>query len=152
MKKILKAIVLAGFLTGLVPPANSGERGTAEEAVAMVKKAAELIRTKGREKAFVQFNNPTGPFVDRDLYIAVIDGEGTMLSHGANPKLIGKMLIELRDADGNKFIKALVDTAKNKGSGWVDYKWPSPVSKAIEAKSTYVERVNDLSVVCGIYK
>ncbi|HCE07957.1 MAG TPA: histidine kinase, partial [Oxalobacteraceae bacterium] len=39
-----------------------------------------------------------------------------------------------------------------KGKGWVDYKWPNPATKILEAKSSYVERYEDVYVGCGIYK
>lgn len=146
------AIAMAGLLAGMPQLAFAAQKGTADEAVAMAKKAVNLIRTKGKEQAYAQFNSPSGQFIDRDLYIAVIDSKGIMVAHGGNPRLIGKTLIEMRDAEGKQFIKQLVDTAQKNGSGWVDYKWPSPVSGAIESKATYVEKVDDLTVACGIYK
>lgn len=126
--------------------------GSADEAVAMVKKAAAYIAANGRDKAFAEISNPSGLFKDRDLYIAVLDQKGVTLAHGGNPKLIGKPMIDLKDVDDKHFIKAFLDVAATKGSGWVDYKWPNPVSKAIEKKSTYVEKAGDLVIICGIYK
>ena len=58
----------------------------------------------------------------------------------------------MKDVDDKHFIKAFLDVAATKGSGWVDYKWPNPVSKASEKKSTYVEKAGDLVIICGIYK
>lgn len=58
----------------------------------------------------------------------------------------------MKDADGKAFIKSLIDTAQKRGSGWVEYKWPNPVTKVIESKSTYVEKAGNLIVACGIYK
>jgi signal transduction histidine kinase len=46
----------------------------------------------------------------------------------------------------------MVDIAKSKGKGWVDFKWPNPVTKAVESKSGYVERVDDFLIGSGIYK
>ncbi|CAN7408361.1 cache domain-containing protein [Pseudoduganella sp. LjRoot289] len=150
MKWILRILVF--LFAGQIVGAQAAGYGTAEEAVAMVKRAGALMKAKGKDEAFKQFNEPAGSFVDRDLYIAVIDAKGTMLSHGANPKLIGKALMELKDADGKPFIKALVDLAQGSGSGWVDYKWPNPVTKLIDSKSTYVEKLGDLTIACGVYK
>ena len=46
----------------------------------------------------------------------------------------------------------MVDAAK-KGSGYVDYFWQNPVSKKIEAKLGYVEKIdNTYWVGSGIYK
>jgi signal transduction histidine kinase len=38
------------------------------------------------------------------------------------------------------------------GSGWVDYKWPNPVTKKIQTKSAYVVKVNDNVCGTGYYK
>jgi cytochrome c len=133
-------------------PAWAAENGTAAEAQAMVKKAADYMKANGKEKAFAEFSNPKGQFKDRDLYIMVYDMNGVNMAHGANPKLIGKSLIDLKDADGTQIIRSFIDVGKTKGKGWVDYKWPNPVSKAIEAKSTYIEKHEDVLIGSGIYK
>ena len=130
----------------------TADRGSAAEATAMVKKAAAFINANGKDKGFAEINNPSGQFKDRDLYVAVLDLKAVTLAHGGNPKLVGKDMIEMKDADGKLFIKQFIEVANSKGSGWVDYKWPNPVTKAIEGKSTYVEKIGDMIVICGIYK
>lgn len=152
MNAILRLVVLALFLFAQQAPAHAAPRGSAGEAVAMVKRASAFLQSKGRDEAFRHFNDPAGGFADRDLYIAVIEANGTMLAHGGNRRLIGKSLIDIKDADGRQFIRALLDTAHKQGSGWVDYKWPNPVTGQIETKSTYVEKVGELAILCGIYK
>jgi len=83
----------------------------------------------------------------------VFDMSGKTMAHGANKKLLDKNLIDLKDADGKAFIKEFIDVANKKGQGWVDYKWPHPVTKAIEHKSSYVEKLNDNTFIgVGIYK
>lgn len=124
----------------------------AADATAIVKKAVAYIKDNGKEKAFVEFNNPTGAFTKGELYVFVSDMQGKMLSHGANTKLIGKNLIDLKDADGKLFVKDYTELAKAKGSGWVDYKWVNPNTKNIDKKSTYVEKTDDVIVGAGIYK
>jgi len=42
-----------------------------DDAVAMVKKAVSAIKTEGADKAYPEISNPSGKFVDRDLYIVV---------------------------------------------------------------------------------
>lgn len=150
MKTLIKFLLL--LIIGQVSTSQASGIGTANEAIAMVKRATALLEKKGRDEAFKQFSDTSGPYIDRDLYIAVIDKNGIMVAHGANPKIIGKLVLEMKDADGKPFIKTLIDTAQKKGSGWVDYKWPNPVTKSIESKSTYVEKFDDLTVACGIYK
>jgi cytochrome c len=151
--KLASKIAATLFCTlALQVPAWAADHGSAAEATAMVKKAIEFIKANGKDKAYAEFSNPKGAFKDRDLYIFVFDMKGACLAHGANPKLIGKDLIQLKDAEGKYFIKDFVNTANTKGKGWVDYKWPNPVSKDIEAKSTYIEKYEDVMVGAGIYK
>jgi signal transduction histidine kinase len=152
MKQLFRIVFAALLACSLVQGASAANVGTADEAVAMVKKAAAYIAANGKDKAFAEISNPSGQFKDRDLYIAVLDKTGLTLAHGGNPKLIGKSMIDLKDVDDKHFIKAFLDVDATKGSGWVDYKWPNPVSKAIEKKSTYVEKAGDLVIICGIYK
>ena len=152
MTRLFKLLALVLLALGLQGRAMAADHGTAEQAVAMVHKAIDYIKTNGREKAFAEFNNPNGQFRDRDLYVVAFDLKGTNLAHGANAKLIGKDLIQLRDANGVFLIKEFLEVAKSKGSGWVNYQWPNPVTSVIEAKSTYVEKADDLIIGCGIYK
>jgi len=145
--------VLVGFVMSLLSiVAVASDKGSADEAVALVKKATAYMKANGSEKAFAEFNNPKGQFVDRDLYIAVFDMKGVNVAHGTNPKLVGKNLMDLKDVDGKFFIKSWYEVAAKSGSGWVDYKWTNPTTKAIEQKSTYVEKFGDYLVACGIYR
>ncbi|MES2262780.1 MAG: cache domain-containing protein, partial [Pseudomonadota bacterium] len=74
------------------------------------------------------------------------------LANGANQKLVGKDLLELKDADGKTFMRERLEMLKTKDNGWIEYKWPNPVSGKIDPKSLYFERVDDVVVSCGIYK
>ena len=149
-------VALAGMAMVLLSlTAAAAEKGTADEAVAMVKKAAEYLKKNGKDKAYAEFNNPKGQFIDRDLYIFAFsaNGDGIETANGANPKLVGKNVLELRDADGRYMIKDILAIGMSKaGKGWVDYKWPNPSTGKLDGKRTYVERVDDVIIGCGIYK
>jgi signal transduction histidine kinase len=154
MNKILKALLFALFSLVINHAAHAaGERGSAEEAVALVKKAVAYMKEHGKEKAFAEFSNINNPqFHDRDLYLFVYDINGTAVTHGNNPKMIGKNLLEMKDNDGKLIIKTFIEVANSAGKGWVDYKWPNPVTKAVESKSSYIEKADGLIIGCGIYK
>jgi cytochrome c len=157
MKRLLQAAVAMLALAFAIAPASAQDKakqGTAKEATAMVEKAIAHIKKAGRDKAFADFNNKGGPFTDRDLYVVVYDLKGKVLAHGANEKMIGKELIDLRDSDGKYFVKERVDMmSKGPGAkGWQDYKFMNPVTRQIEPKSMYLQRHEDLIVGCGIYK
>src|SRR4030042_6978460 len=114
--------------------------GTKEQARAMVKKAIEYYKANGKEKAFKEINNPQGMFVKEELYIFVYDLDGACVAHGFNAKMIGKSLIDAKDADGKLFVKERVMIAQTKGSGWQNYKFTNPITYKIEKKTAYVER------------
>ena len=143
------AIVLAGF----APTIHAADGGaTTEEATAMVKKGVAFIKSSGKDKGYAAISTKGGQFSDRDLYLVVYGLDGTVRAHGANEKMIGKNLIELKDVDGKAFVKERVELAVSKGSFWQDYKFTNPENKKIEPKSMYCEKLED-SVVCGgIYK
>ncbi|MES2259761.1 MAG: cache domain-containing protein [Pseudomonadota bacterium] len=152
MKKLFFQMV-AGFVSMLVlNAAMAAERGTPEQAVALVKSAITYMKANGKEKALAEFNNPNGKFKDRDLYIFVVDFNGMALAQGANPKIAGKNVIELRDGDGKYFVKSYIHLAREKGQGWTDFRWVNPVSSALEQKSVYVEKYEDMVVGSGVYK
>ena len=153
MKKIATKVALGLGALMLGISSVAAEKGTAEEAAAMVKKGIEFIKLHGKEKAFAEFSNPSGQFVKGDLYVMCYDMEGNNKCHGGNSKLIGKNLLEIKDASGVFIVKSFIDMAKSKGNGWIDYKWPNTVTKAVESKSTYIEKVDDnLLIGVGIYK
>lgn len=153
MKALFGAAALSLSMFAMSSTALAADKGTPDEAVAMVKKAVALIKADGKEKAFAAISDPANAtFHDRDLYIYVYDLNGVALAHGNNPKMVGKPLIGLKDNEGKPMIKEMVDLAKSKGKGWVDFKWPNPVTKAVEAKSGYIEKVDDMLVGSGIYK
>jgi cytochrome c len=152
MKRIITSVCLTLFMLAVTHVAIAAEFGTTVEAESLVKKAVAEIKANGQEKAFAEFNNPKGKFIDRDLYITVYDMTGKCLAHGANPKMIGKDLIDLKDPDGKPFVKERIEIAKTKGGGWQDYKFTNPVTKKIEPKTMYFEKTGDIIVACGAYK
>lgn len=152
MKSFLKYVVGACLSVGLVATAAAGDKGTKSEAVALAQKAAAYYKTHGADKAWAAINDTKGQFVDRDMYVYVIDGNTSLSAHGANVRLVGKDLKQLKDADGKLFALELAELAKKQKSGWVDYKWPHPATKQIEAKTTYVEPAGGYGFAVGVYK
>ena len=90
---LTSACLLAGL--GAMPVQAAGDRGSDSEAQEMVKKAVALIKSAGPDKAYKAFTeHPDGAFKDRDLYVFVYNFAGDCLAQGANPKMVGKNLID----------------------------------------------------------
>ncbi len=75
-----------------------------------------------------------------------------MLAHPKNPALIAQNLIAVPDAEGRLFRKEIVEKAKSKGSGWVDYVYLNPETNRQEHKTTYLQKEGDVIICCGVYK
>jgi cytochrome c len=123
-------------------------QATPDEAKAMAIKAAEYLKANGAEKAFPEFTNKDGPWHDRDLYVIVMNNQGILLSNDANPGMVGKSLINLKDVDGKAFV---VDEIAIKDEGWISFKWRNPLTNAIEPKTQYEVRVGDMLVGVGAF-
>ena len=142
------AALLVAALSVFGGLASAATGATKDEAVAMVKKAVAYIKTEGPDKAYPAISNPTGEFVDRDLYIVVYGLDGVVLAHGANAKRIGTNQIDDKDPDGKAFVKERVELAATHPSFWQTYKFMNPVTHKVEPKEMYCERL-DQTVVCG---
>lgn len=125
---------------------------TKTDAVKLVDDAAKQLASLPREAVVAELSKAEGKWVKGELYVFAYDLQGVMVAHPKNAKLIGKNLLEVPDVDGKLFRKEIVELAKTKGSGWVDYKYKNPESGKTEAKTTYLKKVGDLILCCGIYK
>ncbi len=155
MNRLLKSFVMAVMLLTVASHSFAQDKKpTAQEAVELVKKAVAYIKENGREKAFAEFNNVNGKFVDRSLYIFAYDMKGTNLAIGnsSSQRMVGKNLYDLRDPDGVYTIRGLIEIGNTKGKGWLDHRFVNPVTKNIEPKATYVEKYEDIIVGSGIFK
>jgi hypothetical protein len=151
MIKTTLCATLSLLLVGAAAPALAGN-ASKDEAVAMVKKGVAFIKAQGVEKGYAEINNKKGSFVDRDLYLVVYGLDGKCLAHGANDKQIGRDLIDLTDIDGKYFVKDRVAMAKAKPAGaWQEYKFTNPVSKKVEPKLAYCEKLGETAVCGGVY-
>lgn len=123
------------------------------EAEAMVKKAIDYYKNNGKEKTIAAMSDPKGEFIKGELYAFMFDFDVNCLAHPANPKLMGKNLADLKDAEGKTFMMEMGKMAKA-GGGWVDYKWTNPETKKIQDKSSYALPITGENVFigCGIYK
>ena len=153
MSRIVAVFAIVSALLTAAFPAGAAEFGTKEEATAMVKRVQAKFKKEGPEAAFQAINNKAPGFADRDLYPFVTELTGLCVANGVTPAVRGKNLIDLKDQDGKFMIQEFVRTASNlPGHGWVDYRWLNPVTKTIEDKSAWIERMGDYFVGVGVYR
>lgn len=145
--------MLLSSAAGLALPALAAEdRAKPEEARAMLAKAVAHVKAVGKDKALADFMQKPGPWVDRDLYITVFDMTGKTLAHGANSRLVGKDNINMQDANGKFHVKERLEIAKAKGKGQQEFAFLNPMTKQIEPKLMFFEKIDEIVIACGSYK
>lgn len=145
-------VALAALALPVLPALAAEDRAKPEEARALLAKAIAHVKAAGKDKAFADFMQKPGPWIDRDLYITVFDLNGKTLAHGANARMVGKDNINLQDANGKHHVKERLEIAKSKGKGQQEFAFLNPMTKQIEAKLMFFEKVDDIVIACGSYK
>ncbi len=134
-----------------LPVLAADPRATPDEAKAMLAKAVAHLKAVGPDKALPEFMVKPGPWVDRDLYLSVYDMTGKSVAH-INPRMVGKDNMNLQDANGKFHVKERFEIVKAKGKGQQEFAFLNPMTKQIENKVMFFEKVGDLIVACGAYK
>lgn len=152
LRNIAGLALASAFVAAGGAAVASADRASADEAVAVVGQGVAYIQANGAEAGYAEITRgKQGRFSDRDLYLVVYGFDGVVHAHGANPRMVGKNLIDLRDVDGKPFVRERADLGRKNASFWQDYKFTNPVTRQIEPKKMYCERLEQTVVCGGIY-
>lgn len=147
MKRLMCALSLPVLML-LASPAAAAQYGSADEAKAMLARAAAAVK-QDQATALKMFTMGDGGFKDRDLYPYCGGPDGTFTAH---PTLIGKSLQGLKDKTGKAFGQEIYDMAADGAIAEVVYMWPRPGSDEPVEKIAYVTKVGDQICAVGFYK
>ncbi len=86
-------------------------------------------------------------------YIFIVDTAGVMQMHPVKPEMVGKDQTALSDVNGKRFIAEMIDIAKTKGAGLVDYMWTRPGESDAVPKRSYAAMFKpwDWVITTGVY-
>jgi signal transduction histidine kinase len=144
--KLNGAVPLVALCALAGPLLAGGPKGTAEGAKALLDKAVKAVETDGEAKALAKFNDPKGPFVDRDLYVFCFGPDRKVTAH-VDAKMLGTDTSTIKDPEGKAIGKDMVALGE-KGEGTVEYKWKNPASGNVETKVSFLKRAG--AQVCGV--
>jgi signal transduction histidine kinase len=149
-----RSLIILALAAGIALPCLAEERGTKEEAITLSNAAFEHVKKVGEAKAYADFTSDKAKWTNKDLYVFVFDNKGTFIAHGANDKLVGRDMSNMKDANGKGIYPAMTDMVKTRNIGWVDYEWAHPQTKRVEGKSSYVRKTpgGDGLIGVGIYR
>ena len=137
------AVILLGVVCLLASPGFSAtlepQSEQAKQIKALVTKAAALIERKGKD-AFPEFKKKGSTWYTGKTYVFVDDMNGIALVNPPTPEIEGKNFIDMKDAKGKAFVREFIETAKTKGSGWVEYWWPKPGEDKPSRKMSYIKK------------
>lgn len=141
-RKVGDIIVAVGFYS---------PRATAKQAREMLDRAATAL-VGDPAATLAAFQQTDGKFMQDDLYVFVVNlDDGRFLAHGASPALVGRNGHDLRDPKGKPIITDMINVARRKGSGELDYVWRNPTTSKLESKHTYFRAVNGKLLGVGYY-
>ena len=149
---LLKRVVIVVVLCLFVAVPAFAQKTTPEQAKKLVEQAVAYMKANGEEKAIKEFSDPKGQFTKGDAYIFVLGLDGVLRANVARPELVGKNVLNSPDSKGKLHGKEMVELAKSKGSGWVEYNQLNPATKQDEPKISYIQKVGNLIIGCGAYK
>jgi signal transduction histidine kinase len=149
--KTVKNMLLATLLTALPFAAVMAAAPSKDEVVAVVKKAVEYYKANGKDKALAEFNKKDGLFAKGEDYVDVHDTGGTCVAHPISPAKVGVNRLDQSDSAGKFYIKELIDAAKQKPSGWIEYVMKNPTTGKLQDKMAYWEVHDGLIFKAGTY-
>ncbi|MDR3669658.1 MAG: cache domain-containing protein [Holophaga sp.] len=145
--KTIPLIVIPFLVTRAQPP-------YAPKAERMVRNAVDYARHYGMEKVIQQTNLPQGQFHvgnGSGWYLFILDRNGTLRASGYNPENhVGRNLMDQKDPDGKRYIRAFLETSMSNGSGWVDYCTISAPGNRMGPRTAYVEGYGNFTFGCGV--
>ena len=127
------------------------QQGSAEEAQALVARAASFRRQTARESFLRELTDPKRGFHDRDMYVFVLDSHGTYLAFAGNPAKVGSRVQDIAGIDGEGLLRSIVNQAEHE-PGWVEYDITNPSTGKVQTKMSYVQELDGNYMGCGVYK
>ena len=127
-------------------------QGCADEARALVERAVQAIRTEGFSPARDRFHRRDGGFVDRDMFIIVLDNQGYFRAFGMDPTKADKPSVAAPGVDMKTLNAQTMEMAAN-GGGWLQFTSLHPITKTLTEKMAYVlPDGHGRAVLCSINK
>ncbi|MEJ0018673.1 MAG: cache domain-containing protein [Acetobacteraceae bacterium] len=149
--KLFCALAFFAILAPLATALADGEYGTKADAAALVHRAIARVAEVGMTVAAPELMDRTGKFVDRDVYLVVVDKSGVRVVHGQNPKLVGKTYYDAIDVNGKEYGKDVMAIGAGPGKGWVSFMFKDPITGKVLPKENYVEKAGDYIYLAGVY-
>lgn len=151
--KILAYLLLMSASTASLQnaPAIAAPYASAADARSMLERTVTRLNSVGAYKALSEFNESAAPFNTGELYVFVFNLNGIYEAYGAHLGLVGNDVSDLKDAEGKRVVRDMIEIAKASGHGRINYVWLNRADNRIEHKMSLIELVGDHVVGVGYY-
>ena len=85
------------------------------------------------------------------MYVFVLDARGYYLAFGGNPAKVGTSVQDIPGIDGAGLLACVIVQADVQ-PGWVEYDIANPLTGNVQTKMSYVQKLENVYLGCGIYK
>lgn len=126
------------------------QQGSPEEALNLVERALALRSRSSFDGFLREISDPSKPYYDRDMYVFVLDNNGTYLAFGGDPSRVGSRVQDIAGVDGQALLEAIIAQARLE-PGWVEYSITNPASGSVQTKMSYVHAIDNVYLGCGVY-
>ncbi|MBI2306262.1 MAG: cache domain-containing protein [Rhodocyclales bacterium] len=151
LRRALASCLLVAAAT-VAAPVAAAERATPREARVLFDQAVKYLEANGPEKAWNAFNDRKGPFVKKDLYVYVIDRQGTYVANGAAPdSLVGLKVLDSVDAAGNPLFRHMIAVTDKQTEARIRYVWLNRKTNHVEPKFAWLHRQGEHVLGVGYY-
>ena len=148
----LKTSLAGILLIAMNSFASAAEHSTPRQARAMFDQAVKYLQANGPEKSWAAFNNRKGPFVKNDLYVYVIDRQGTYVANGAAPdSLVGLKVLDTVDAAGTPLFRQMIAVTEKQPEARIRYVWLNRKHNHVEPKLAWLHREGEYILGVGYY-
>ncbi len=105
-----------------------------------VDRAAELLKTRGKDVTFAQLRDTSTPFYFLGTYVFVMDDKGRSVVDPAFPGM-HRDLTGFKDALGRLVVKEMLQKLAKNDDAWIQYMWPKPGANLPSRKVAYIRKV-----------
>ena len=154
LMSVASVVHAADTVPPIMIPTQMGaiERSEAMRATELLDRAIDYLQRYGPEKAFRAFNDRKSVFVNNEYYVFVVGFDGTLYASGGEPSwLLRSSALDLHDAAGKYFVREMLDMAKTKESGAIEYNWLNHIDNRVEIKTTQFRKMGNFIVCVGYY-
>jgi methyl-accepting chemotaxis protein len=127
-------------------------QGCADEARALAERAAQCVRQQGLAQAVQRFHDrANGGFIDRDLFVILMDRNANFVAFGADPGKANKPAVAAPGVDIAE-LNRLTYLRADEGGGWVEFRSMHPITRLPVDKMAYVMPVDKHVVLVSVNK